>query len=371
MDYTAPLKYHFKTAKGWVNDPNGLVYYKGYYHVFYQHAPDYEVPWKQPMHWGHARTKDFLSWEELPVALYPDAPYDDKGCWSGTAIVKDDVLYLFYASIYHRDGEEKDAQTVSVAYSKDGINFEKYEGNPVIDHYPVGDGSHDFRDPAVCFIDGKYYCVMASGNREKDTANLLLYESENLLSWNYRGVMCEWENGIYAECPSLMSNGDGRYLLTASVCLHSHHYFSAMYGSFADGKFNIEITGEVDKGPDQYAGQVFRDHKGRNILISWVPGWKYAGYRDRDVGCMSIPREMTEKNGRVYGYPVEELRHLLVESDPALRRTENGFVVEREGREPLVYEEKTEKIEKLEMIRDEYILEIFVNGGEEIYTVLL
>ena len=368
MDYTAPLKYHFKTAKGWVNDPNGLVYYKGYYHVFYQHAPDYEAPWKQPMHWGHARTKDFLSWEELPVALYPDAPYDEKGCWSGTAIVKDDVLYLFYASIYHREGEEKDAQTVSVAYSKDGINFEKYEGNPVIDHYPVGDGSHDFRDPAVCFIDGKYYCVMASGNREKDTANLLLYESEDLLSWNYRGVMCEWENGIYAECPSLMSNGDGRYLLTASVCLHSHHYFSAMYGTFADGKFNIEITGEVDKGPDQYAGQVFRDHKGRNILISWVPGWKYAGYRDRDVGCMSIPREMTEKNGRVYGYPVEELRHLLVESDPALRRTENGFVVEREGREPLVYEGK---IDKLEMIRDEYILEIFVNGGEEIYTVLL
>ena len=72
MDYLQKLKYHYRPSKGWVNDPNGLVYFQGYYHVFYQHAPDYETPWKQPMHWGHARTKDFLKWEELPVALFPD-----------------------------------------------------------------------------------------------------------------------------------------------------------------------------------------------------------------------------------------------------------------------------------------------------------
>ena len=368
MDYLTPLKYHFKTKQGWVNDPNGLVYYKDYYHVFYQHAPHFEKPWCEPMHWGHARTKDFLDWEELPVALYPDAPYDNKGCWSGTAIVKDGRLYLFYASIYRPEGEEQDAQTVSVAYSDDGINFTKYEGNPVIDHYPIGDGSRDFRDPAVCFIDGKYYCVMASGNREKDTANLLLYESDDLLNWKYNGVMCEWENGIYAECPSLMPAEDGKFLLTASVCLHTHHYFSAMYGSFKNGKFSIEHVGEVDKGPDQYAGQVFRDHKGRNILISWFPGWKYSGYAERDVGCMTCPRQMMLKDGKVYGYPVEEVRHLLTDSDPSVRMTESGFVVERTGREPVIYEGE---IKDIKILRDEYILEVFVNGGEEIYTVLL
>ena len=96
------------------------------------------------MHWGHARTKDFLNWEELPVALYPDKDYDSNGCWSGTAIVKNDTLYLFYASV---QGKEKE-QTVSVAYSTDGINFEKYSQNPVISHYPA-DGGPDFRDPAV------------------------------------------------------------------------------------------------------------------------------------------------------------------------------------------------------------------------------
>ena len=71
MDYTKPLRYHYKPKRGWMNDPNGLVYFKGYYHVFYQHAPQYPVPWQEPMHWGHARTKDFLNWEELPVALTP------------------------------------------------------------------------------------------------------------------------------------------------------------------------------------------------------------------------------------------------------------------------------------------------------------
>lgn len=366
MDYTARLKYHYKPEKGWINDPNGLVYYKGYYHIFYQHSPNFETPWHEPMHWGHARTKDFLDWEELPVALYPDAHYDNKGCWSGTAIVKDDVLYLFYASIYRPEGEDHDAQTVSVAYSDDGVNFTKYEGNPVIDHYPA-DGSPDFRDPAVTCINGKYYCVMASGNREKDTANLLLYESDDLLCWHYNGIMCEWENAVYAECPSFMPAGD-KYLLTASVCLHSHHYFSVMYGSFTAGKFNIECIGEVDKGPDQYAGQVFCDHKGRNILMSWIPGWKYAGYAEKDVGCMSIPRELMCKNGRVYGYPIEELQPLLSDSDPALRMTGDGFIIERTGREPVAYHGN---VRDIKILRDEYILEVFVNGGEEMYSILL
>ena len=130
MDYGRKLKAHYKPQKGWINDPNGLVYFKGDYHIFYQHAPNFEVPWKEPMHWGHARTKDFLQWEELPIALYPDREYDKGGCWSGTAIVKDDTLYLFYASI----DEKTQAQTVSAAYSSDGIHFEKYPGNPVIKH---------------------------------------------------------------------------------------------------------------------------------------------------------------------------------------------------------------------------------------------
>ena len=363
LNYLQKLKYHYRPSKGWVNDPNGLVYFKGFYHVFYQHAPDHEIPWKQPMHWGHARTKDFLSWEELPIALYPDSDYDSNGCWSGTAIVKDEVLYLFYASVR---GQEK-IQTVSMAYSEDGINFRKYEGNPVIDCYPK-EGGPDFRDPAVCCFNGSYYCVMATGNKDDKAGRLLLYKSEDLLAWDYLGVMSEWADCMYAECPSFIPREDIS-LLAASVCpLKSRHYFSLMYGDFHNGKFAVKHSAEVDKGPDQYAGQVFCDHLGRNILISWVPGWKYAGFAEKDVGCMSVPRELKLKGGRITAYPIEELRHLLREEDPSVKRTESGFIIERTGREPIIY---NGKLTDLKILRDEYLVEVFVNGGEEVYTALL
>lgn len=364
MDYGRKLKAHYKPPKGWINDPNGLVYFKGDYHIFYQHAPDFEVPWKEPMHWGHARTKDFLRWEELPVALYPDREYDKGGCWSGTAIVKDDTLYLFYASI----DEKTQAQTVSAAYSSDGIHFEKYPGNPVIKHYPSA-GGPDFRDPAVCCIDNRYYCVMATGNPEDKAGRLLLYRSDNLLDWEYVDIMREWENCKYTECPSFMQVEQGLCLLTASVCpLDKQHYFSVMYGQFHDGKFDPEYSAEIDKGPDQYAGQVFRDPLGRNILISWIPGWSYNGYAQKDVGCMSVPRELKLLNGKITGFPVKEVQHLLRDSDPAVERTQTGFIINRKGRTPVIYEGK---IDDLKILRDEYIVEVFVNGGEEIYSALL
>ena len=367
MDYLQGLRYHYRPKRGWINDPNGLVYFKGYYHIFYQHAPDYEVPWQQPMHWGHARTKDLLTFEELPVALCPDAPYDADGCWSGTAIVKDDTLYLFYASVLKDAQGKHSRQTVSVAYSKDGIHFEKYEGNPVIDRFPP-DGGKDFRDPAVCCIDGKYYCVMATGNPETKAGRLLLYKSSDLLDWEYQGIMSEWADCKYTECPSFMQTQTG-FLLTASVCpLEKRHYFAIMYGDFQNGVFTPRVVDEVDKGPDQYAGQVFCDHKGRNILISWMPGWKYKGYAEKDVGCMSVPRELKLIDGHVYAYPVEEFQHLLTDTDPAVERTETGFVIQRSGREPVVYEGE---IHDLKILRDGYVIEVFVNGGREVYSALL
>lgn len=363
MDYLQKLKYHYKPQKGWINDPNGLVYFKGYYHIFYQHVPDYEIHVGHPMHWGHARTKDFVHYEELPIALYPDKDYDAFGCWSGTAIVKDDVLYLFYASV-----KEDRFQTVSIAYSSDGINFQKYEKNPVIDHYPK-DGGHDFRDPAVCCIDGVYYLVMATGHVESNEGRLLLYKSENILDWEYVGVMCSWEKCALTECPSFVKAQDDLHLLAASVCpAWPHHYFSMMYGIFKDNKFEIKYSAEVDKGPDQYAGQVFRDHKGRNILISWMSGWQYSGFAEKSVGCMSIPKEIKLENGEITAWPIEEVQFLLKDSDPALKRTEKGFIVEREKRDPVVYEGE---IKDLKVIRDGYIIEIFINGGKEVYSVLL
>ena len=135
-------QFHFTPKKGWINDPNGLCYANGVYHMFYQHYPD-DTKWG-PMHWGHATSKDLLSWEHQEIALYPT---EDEYCFSGSAIIDDEgVMRLFYTSHNPKTGE----QTQSMAYSSDYIHFEKYNGNPIIENSK--DSScfkKDFRDPKV------------------------------------------------------------------------------------------------------------------------------------------------------------------------------------------------------------------------------
>ena len=362
------LNHHFKPKSGWMNDPNGLVYFQGYYHAFYQCAPHYEQPWKEPMYWGHARTKDFITWEELPLALCPDQPYDNDGCWSGTAIVKDEVLYLFYASVlYDKERKCYDPQTVSVARSTDGIHFEKCTENPVISTYP-SEGNHEFRDPAVMYSNGQYYLVMATGHDETQSGRLLLYASQDLIHWTFHDVMCQWPDARFCECPSFMKYED-HYLLTTSVVQkNGKDFFSIMYGDFDGHNFHMQTSADILHGPDQYAGQLFVDPFGRHILLSWISGWSYSEFAEKSLGCLSLPIEITVKNGKIYGYPVKEVQHLLKDSDPAVKLTEDGFVVERTLRKPVVHRGE---IHSLKILRDEYVLEIFINGGEHIYMIIL
>lgn len=123
--------YHFMAQTGWINDPNGLIYYKGRYHLFFQYNPYYGF-WDY-MHWGHAVSEDLVHWEYLPLALAPSESYDDHmrgGCFSGSAIEHDGKLFLMYTGTKN-DGNGFE-QSQCIAYSEDGIHFEKYEGNPVI-----------------------------------------------------------------------------------------------------------------------------------------------------------------------------------------------------------------------------------------------
>lgn len=298
------LKYHFHPQKGWLNDPNGLSFFKGQYHLFYQHLPNSEYPNGDPIHWGHAVTKDFLSYKELETAINPDMPYDAGGVWSGTAIEKDGVLYAFYASI-----DKNMKQTISVAYSKDGINFEKYADNPVISDYPA-DGSADFRDPAILYDNGKYYLVIASADIKKGTGNLLLYSSDDLFNWDYSGVLKEYADCKYCECPSFVKCDKG-YLLSVSVCpKNSGHYFEVMYGDFDGKNFLEKITSHFQKGPDEYAGQIFHAPDGRNILISWIPGWEYTP-KEKCIGCLSLPLEISVLNEKITAYPIKEVQSLI------------------------------------------------------------
>src|SRR5581483_226994 len=139
------LGYHIMAPANWINDPNGLVQYKGEYHVFYQHHP-YDENWG-PMHWGHVKSKDLVHWEYLPIALAPTEAYEKDGCFSGSAVDDNGVLTLIYTGNIWVD-REKDIldQSQCIATSTDGIHFTKEAVNPVIAKHPE-EGSGHFRDP--------------------------------------------------------------------------------------------------------------------------------------------------------------------------------------------------------------------------------
>ena len=148
---------HFTPQKGWINDPNGLVFFKGQYHIFYQYNP-YHDSWDS-MHWGHAVSRDLIHWDELEPALVPDMPYDnDKngGCFSGSVVVQDNQLFLFYTG--RTEDETGIFETQNLAVSKDGRHFVKIEENPLINEVPEK-GGRDFRDPKVFFAQGKWRMI--------------------------------------------------------------------------------------------------------------------------------------------------------------------------------------------------------------------
>lgn len=323
------LQFHYHPKKGWLNDPNGLSFFNGEYHIFYQYQPYAEWP-RNAMTWGHATTKDFLHFKELAPALVNDMPYDQNGVWSGTAIEHEGRLYAFYASV-----SAENRQAICVAYSDDGVHFTKYDKNPVITDNPFPNRGN-FRDPAVMKCGEDFYLVVASANDKRQTGVLLLYHAKNCFDWQYVGVIREYEDSKFCECPSFLPYGDG-YMLAVSVCKQDCHYFEVLYGDFDGKEFTPRIVSHFQKGPDEYAGQVFPAPDGRAILISWVSGWKYQP-QEKCIGCLSLPLELTVKNGIVMAYPVQEVRHLV---------GKDGTVV------------------------DAYVKETYVRGGEEVYIELL
>ena len=313
--------YHFMGQTGWINDPNGLIFYKGKYHIFYQYNPYYGF-WDY-MHWGHAVSEDLVHWEYLPLALAPSEYYDDHyrgGCFSGSAIEHDGKLFLMFTGTTNRGkGFE---QTQCVAYSEDGIHFEKYEGNPVLTA-PEGVPTYQFRDPKVWKHDGKYY--MVCGASRNNFAQALLYVSEDMFHWDFYSVLAEsrGEWGYMWECPDFFRLGD-KYVLLVSPMGAGERTCVYMVGDFSyeTGKFVYDVSGEADWGFDFYAPQSFLDGKGRRLVIGWancwdwMPFWKDWGptYREGWCGSYAVPREVRLNTDHTLSFvPVEELSALREE----------------------------------------------------------
>lgn len=308
------LRYHFMPASGWMNDPNGLIQYRGEYHLFYQHYP-YGDKWG-PMHWGHAKSKDLVRWEHLPVALAPSEFYDlgDKdgyGCWSGSAVESDGKLVLFYTG--HVDGR-KPTEAQCMAASEDGVRFEKFAGNPVIADVPDEGERFGFRDPKVWRHGDRWYMVVGSGKNGRGQA--LLYKSAGLTDWEYVGVAAESDGtqGDMWECPDLFPLG-GKHVLALSPMNMEGTKNLYLVGEmdYERGVFTPEAQGKLDDGFDFYAAQTFLDDKGRRILIGWMDMWgsKMIAENRGWYGAMTLPRELKLlPDGTLASVPVEELNAL-------------------------------------------------------------
>lgn len=320
-------EFHLSSRVGWMNDPNGFSYYKGEYHMFYQYHP-YDSHWG-PMHWGHAVSKDLLHWEYLPVAIAPDADYDRDGCFSGSAVVLADgghlLLYTGVAKETQPDGNLRDIQTQCVAVG-DGIDYDKYAGNPVLtkNDLPAGGSKFDFRDPKIWQkSDGSYRCVVGNCTMDGD-GQILLFSSADGFNWKYEKILIN-NNGRYGkmwECPDFFELDGKGVLITSPQDMfpqgfeyHNGNGTLCLTGLYDDktDTFTEEHNQAIDYGIDFYAPQTVLAPDGRRIMIGWMQNWDTCTLHAPEqpwFGQMSIPRELSIHNGRLYQKPIRELEIL-------------------------------------------------------------
>lgn len=345
--------FHFTARTGWLNDPNGLSYYEGKYHLFYQYHP-YDSHWG-PMHWGHAVSKDMILWKYLPCALAPDTEYDGSGCFSGSALVMDDGSHLLmYTGCGDSSGDPTGKgrwiQSQNIAVRKPGSDeYVKYAGNPVIteEELPEDADAYEFRDPYLWRApDGTYRVLVANGMTDAESGTqLTMFKSTDGLNWGDGKVLFEDERriGVMWECPNFFPL-DNRYVLIASPMDMQAEEESAV-GSirFPQGNNVCYITGKydagreefipdsddadagyyiyepVDGGLDFYAPQVMRTPDGRRVMIGWMQnplmGNLHKTEDHRFFGQMTIPRELSFKNGRLNQWPVSELEEYRTDRD--------------------------------------------------------
>ena len=318
-------RFHVTGGIGWINDPNGFSVYRGEYHLFFQYHP-YSTKWG-PMHWGHVKTKDFIRWERLPIALAPDTEMDQDGCFSGSAIELPDgrqlLMYTGVCKVRRSDGVIEEIQNQCIAVG-DGVNYEKYEGNPVLDasDLPEGGSEIDFRDPKIWREDGLYYAVM--GNRSADgSGDVLLYKSEDAFHWTYvkKIESCRNEYGRMWECPEFFPLDGKQVLLTspmemAPVGLEFHAGYGALclIGTYDKDNlvFHRERVQSIDYGLDFYATQTLEALDGRHIMIAWMQNWATTTSQPQGIrlfGSMTLPRELSIRDGRLIQNPVRELEN--------------------------------------------------------------
>lgn len=334
LSYSEPHRpqFHFSPQAHWMNDPNGMVYYKGEYHLFYQYYPGATV-WG-PMHWGHATSKDLVHWQHLPVALYPDSiGYIFSGSvvvdWNNTTgFKKGTEAPLVAIFTYHNMEGEKagrnDFQTQGIAYSTDrGRTWIKYDQNPVIKN----PGIRDFRDPKVMWHEASKHWIMTMAAGDE----IRFYHSKNLKEWSFTGSFGknQGSHGGVWECPDLFEmktqTGESRWILLVSIGSGAANGGSGtqyFMGSFDGKNFYNEAPATqinwLDYGKDNYAGVTWSNTGHRRLFLGWMSNWQYAQTVPTQTwrSAMTLPRELRlQRRGaqfEIHAQPVRELQALRI-----------------------------------------------------------
>ncbi|CAH0417975.1 glycoside hydrolase family 32 protein [Periweissella ghanensis] len=312
-------QYHIYPTHGLLNDPNGLVYFKGQYHVFYQWNPHatnhkYKV-------WAHVVSDDLRNWERLPIALEPSLAEDQGGVYSGTALVVAEKLYLFYTGNVRNDAGESIASYQMAAVSDDGIHFEKL--GKLFDQ-PAGYTRH-VRDPKILHVDKMYYLLLGA-QRQDLTGDIIIYSSPNLKDWQFRGSLLDEQlpafRGYMIECPDLLFIDNQAVLAFSPQGLaadgnHLQNIYNTGYvlGGFDAENAKFKVHGafqEFDNGFEFYAAQSLTHHA-RTLLWGWAgimppereqtlptigQGWAHV---------LSLPRDLTIQDRRLHQNPLPEM----------------------------------------------------------------
>lgn len=420
------LRYHITPPYGLMNDPNGLVYFRGRHHVFYQWNQNGTV--HKTKSWGHVSTEDFVQWETHPPALEPDSWFDKDGCYSGSAVVHEDKVYLFYTGNVRNDqGERESYQCLAV--SEDGIHFEK---RGPLDLRLEGYTAH-VRDPKVWQeADGSWRMILGAQTLEEKGA-AVLFRSKNLLEWEEVGRLDAalpdfgymWEcpdlvRGLSEDredlllfCPQGLDGGEDKWLN-----LYQAGYLIGRLQP--DGEFLAEADfQEVDAGFELYAPQTYRTPDGRTVMYGWLglmhpeDEQSFPTVAEGWIHGLTLPRELRIDGNRLVQQPLAELEGLrsgrevlVLESDsvsrmlPSLEQelilswpeAAENFMLELRGEVEVRYDQVEQclivsrtnwrsgeresrravldqPLTELRIFLESSSLELFLNGGREVFSL--